>query len=102
LRAVVAIEVDRQAGQAVGIVSAALFAGRTPIRKSDEFTGVHRSMVSSMSEKRLQDNSSDEEFGRGERHLPADGAVVRGSLRLPCGPSLVEIRRLTDWDRCLL
>jgi hypothetical protein len=58
-------------------------------------------MKSSAAEEPVQDTSSDEEYWRSQRHPPADGALVRGTLRLPCSPSLIETRRLIDWDRCL-
>lgn len=36
----------------------------------------------------------EKQYGRGDGDLAADGAVVGGTFRLPCCPSLVEIRRL--------
>src|SRR5690349_6142375 len=56
--------------------------------KSDRFTGVERPDPRRLpSEERIRDHGGEEkQYRRGDRHLAADGAVVGGTFRLPCGP----------------
>jgi hypothetical protein len=62
-------------------------------------TGTH--VRRSASEKRVCDNSRDEDQnGRGKGHLAAERAIGCGLLRLPCRRSLVESERLIYCDRC--
>src|SRR6185503_6997924 len=47
----------------------------------------------SPSKQRVEDDSgNDDQNRRHNRHLLADGAIVCGTLGLPCGPPLLEIR----------